>query len=614
MVPTCCSLTPCHNLDQPIRPTLPHNRLFSTLDSDLRQIKQKFPVANRPLLATWQSKYNRQFLAWYANVLTCPSNQGSEILSFGVKRSALLFLLSCSLGLSACQDLQEKASIAARDAELALQAGDVNTAEALAHKATQLRDSEANYWTILGRIQLQRNKLGEAFSSFQRVVELDPSNINAIQIVSELAFQADEKSLADEMADRALVLAPSSTRALLVKGLIALDKGKPEVAKELAAKILSIDPKDEFGIVLTARSLAVTGQVDEAALVISREIEASKQSEASLVTLVELHRRTGDYAALKASMQTLIAKQPESLQLPLDYAAVLYRGGEASAARSALFRVITDKGVTYENIVAAKKLWKEFDKSPLSSSQFDTLAKSGALPTRFEVAKFYLDQNDSIAASKLLPAQLGELEDSAKIQTNALQARILYIQGRQSEALSKANLVISADKTNAEALIVRSLIRQKVGNLTGALEDAQVAVDNFTENELARFQLTEVLYRRDGQLRALKSLADGLEDMPQSSLMADYAVNFLVRLKLPDRAVGVAQHFTSDNPSSVKGWNIYMFVCNSVGNISCQNAAANGLAYAKSVYTIDQRPGSRKKRGLFGDLKIDCSDGRRFCR
>jgi tetratricopeptide (TPR) repeat protein len=522
-------------------------------------------------------------------------------------------LLFC-FALSACQDLQEKASIAARDAERALDAGDLNNAEILAQRATQLRDSEAAYWTILGRIQLQRNKLGEAYSSFQRVVELDPGNLNAIQIVSELAFQAEEKSLADEMADRALVLAPSSTRALLVKGLIALDKGKPDVAQELATKILDIDPKDEFGIVLAARALAAKGDIDQAALLIGRDIEVNKRSEASLVTLVELHRRTGNYAALKASLQTLIEKQPESLQLPLDYADILYRGGEANAARSMIFRVIADKAVTYENIVAAKQLWQAFDKAPLSKEQIGTLAKSNALTTRLEVAKFYLDQNDAAAAKRLLTIELDDLESSAKIQANGLQAKIAYIEGKRAEALAKANSVIGKDKTNAEARIVRSLIRQQNGDLTGALEDAQVAVENFRENELARFQLIEILHKRDGQLRALQSLADGLEAMPQSSLMARYAVGFLLNLKLPDRAVGVAEQFTSDNPSSVKGWEILMIACKSIGKASCQNAANGGLSYAKSTYTIDQRPGSRKTRGLFGDLKIDCSDGRRFCR
>jgi tetratricopeptide (TPR) repeat protein len=535
-------------------------------------------------------------------------------LHFKFQPFALCLLLLFCLANSGCQNAQEKAAISARDAELALQAGDLEKAEKLALGATQLRDSEASYWGTLGKIQLQRNKLGEAYFSFQRLVELDPGNLNAIQLVSELAFQANDQKLAEEMADRALVLAPSSTRALLVKGLISLDKGKPEVAKELATKILNIDPKDEFGTVLAARALAVQGDIVEAAQLISRDIEANKRSEASLVTLIELHRRTGDFAALKSSFQNLIAKQPDSLPLLLDYANILYRGGEFDTARSILFRVISDKMATYENIVATTQLWKEFDPKPLSSNNIKRLIGSGSIATQLEVAGHYLDENDTVTAKRLLPTDAKDQTDSIRTQVKALKARVFYIEGRRADAMSLATTVINEDKTNVDARIVRSSIRQSKKDLTGALEDAQVAVENFQESEAARILLTQILLMRDGQMRALQSVAEGLEAMPQSSQMAEFTVKFLLRLKLPERALGVAKQFASDNPSSVRGWKNYMFACDSAGNATCSVAASAGLAYANSVYTIDQRPGAQKKRGLFGDLKINCPDDRGFCR
>ncbi len=524
-----------------------------------------------------------------------------------------MILMACCLATTACDDVQQRAAIAARDAELALQAGDLDAAEARAAEASQLRDSEAAYWELLGRVQLQRNKLAEAFSSFQRVVELDPGNLNAVQIVSELAFQGNQQKLADEMADRALVLAPSSTRALLVKGLIALDKGKPDIAKELAAKILVIDPKDEFGIVLNARAMAAQGQIGEAALTLARDIEVNNRSEASLVTLVELHRRTGNYAELKSAIETLLAKQGNSIQLSLDYANILYRGGATDKARRVISKVISDKSISYDDILSIRQLWAEFDPNPLSRPDLNGLINTSSFSTRLEVAKHYIDRNDPITANALLPKNLEGEEKAIRLQGNGLKSRILYLQNRRDEALRLADSIIKDDTSNIDARLVRSKLRQSAGNLTGALEDAQVAAEGSRESELARSNLTQVLMKRDGTLRAVQSIAAGLEAMPQSTQMLDFAVRFLIEQKLNDHAIGVAKQFTSDNPSSVKGWKIYMFACEAARSSTCASTAAAGSSYAKSVFVVDQLPGSRKKKGLFGDLKIDCTSDQRIC-
>jgi predicted Zn-dependent protease len=521
------------------------------------------------------------------------------VKAFGATYAALSLLVSCA-------DRQQEAAVAAQQSIAAFESGNLAEAERLARLAVQKRDSEVTYWQLLAAISMRQDRLLEAYQAYSRVIELDASNLEALQIVSEIGFQIGDYRRSEEMADRILVLDANSTRALLVKGLVALEKGKAKEANEQAQAILKLNSRDEFGIILVARANALQGKFAEAVAFIESRIPIAERTEASLITLIELNRRVGDFSAISQAYAALIAKRPEDGQTILDYAQILYRGGNNAEARSRIYGAITAKPATYTLITTAAQIWADYDQTPLSPAQLKQISQTGSPLLRIETARYFIGRNDAQPVSSLLQPLLTSEDAQTRLEAAALNAHSLLLTGKARQAEAAINDILTDDQANDEARLVRSMIRQKRGDLAGALEDAQLVVSNMPENERARTLLASIIMQRDGKTRALQSLEEGFGAMPQSNAMAQTYTEFLVREGMAPRAIDVGRRFSRANPSSVKGWQMLLGLCRAGQDSSCASQALAGLREAQSVFTIDTRPGTPRRGGLFGNLKVDC--------
>ncbi len=547
------------------------------------------------------------FVNWRRHVLAL---QIGRLLCFS--RVVLIFV--CIVLLAGCSDNHGKAANSAQAAFAALQAGKLDEAEELALDAVALRDSEAEYWELLGQIQLSKQDMKGAYASNLRVVELDASNLQALQLVAEIAFQISDYRQAETMVDRILVLAPDSTRGLLVKGLLALERKKADEAQGVAERLLKVDPQNEFGVVLIARSLALKGQFLDAIAVVKTRIEPDRRTEASLMTLIELNRYAGDLDELNSAFLQMIAKQPKQLQFVIDFAALQYRVGNGSEARRRLFGVLVSPSASFAMVEEIMSLWREFDFNPLTEKEKAQIAASGTADVRLAVAGFFLDQKDARLTSTLLAPLIASDSSARIVQAQALQSTAHLLRGDLDAAETQAADVLKEDDTNIDARLTRGAVRRKRNDLNGALEDAQLAVSNAPSNENARIFLTAVMFQRNGLAAAVKSIEDGLSFMPQSARLSKSAIDFLVEQRQPAAALNIAVRFVRANPSSAKGWENYLGLCRQSPDSGCASEANAGLKKAQSVFTIDQRPGSRQKRGLFGNIQVQCKNIGEICR
>ena len=527
-------------------------------------------------------------------------------------RSILKFLtvIGLSITLVSCANDQEAAAQSARAAQSAMESGDLEGARKLALEAVRKRDSEVTYWQLLAAIELQRNSLPEAYNAFIRVIELDAGNVPALQLVAEIAFQINDYKKSSDMAERALVLDPTSTRALLVTGLLALERRKPGEATAIAEKILTINPKDEFGAILLARAQASTGKFASAAALIHQRIPAPEQTEASLVTLVELYRRLGDQKGITAALDALIAKRPKDVQTQIDYAEILYRSGQMAAARKRLMQVLDSETVNHETRSAVTNLWRRYDTAAVSNEDSARFAKSNDPLLKIEVARYLLDQRQVPLAQALMRPLASDPNEQFSREAMALSARGHFIAGQTAQAAVLAEDVLKEDPRNGEALMVRAQIRQSKNNLTGALEDAQLAVSDMPENADARILLAGIAAKRDGVSFARRVFEEGLITMPQSEPLTKAYAAFLTQNGEKEAAKDRARRFTQGNPSSVQGWLLYNELCKQSPDAQCGPRAAEGLSQARALFTIDERPGTPTRRGLFGNMQVNCgADG-----
>lgn len=514
------------------------------------------------------------------------------------------YVLILSLAaIAACSTPQEKAEQSASAAMALADAGNFGTARVVILQAIRERDDVASHWQLLGRIDLELGKPADALLAFSRVLELDASNLEALQLVAELSFQFGNSKEAISAADRLLALEPNATRAILVKGLVALDRKRSPEALDAAESILKIDPQDEYGIVLKARALALGKDYKGALKLIEEGVPETKRTEASLATLTELYRILGDTTRLISTMDRQIARRPKDADLKLQLAQVLYKSGNPERARSVLMQVIKDESNNIEVVQEISGIWLANDSAALTPIQLQEIARNGSATTRTGVARYLIGRNRPDLAEPILRGVATTNSDVSSTDVQALHATALYKKGNVKAALAMANQILDDDKDNSDALLLRARIALQEGNLTAALNDVQIVVRDFPMNEQGRLVLATVFLAKKDAQRARQSYEEALIEMPQNLTINRTYTDYLLQSGDKARAIDVARSFTRKSPSSVAGWEQYASVCGKAGNLSCMALAQAGRDKAAATYTVDDRPGSIRSRGLFGRLQ-----------
>lgn len=503
---------------------------------------------------------------------------------------------------SACSSPQEKAEQSASTAMALAEGGNFEAARQAILEAVRQRDDQPEQWLLLGRLDLETGRPADALLAYSRVLELDATNVEALQLVAELSFQFGDMREATNAADRVLALDPNATRAILVKGLVALSRKDVAGATSAADAILKIKPQDEFGAVLKARALAVGKDYQGAVKLIEDSVPEAQRTEATLATLSELYRVLGDKERLVATIDKLIARRPKDPDLKLDLAEVLYKSGNSARARATLFSLLAAQSDNIEIIQKISDMWSENDPAALSPAQMREIATRGSHTVRLGVARYFIDRNRPDLAADVLRAEAGPGQDAGSADAQALYATALYKQGDAGAAREIADRILRDDRNNIDALLVRARIAMRQRDLTAALNDAQIVVRDFPMSEEGRVLLADIYLARNDPQRARQSYEDAIGDLPQSILLSRTYTQYLLKTGGGPRAIEVARTFTRKSPSSVPGWDLFANVCKQAGDSGCAAQAQAGRDRAASVYTVDDRPGSVRGRGLFGRL------------
>lgn len=483
------------------------------------------------------------------------------------------------------------------------QAGNLEEARKALIKANIARDDVADQWLLLARVELSSRNLGQAYQAYSRVLELDTTNQEALQFVAQLGFQAGQISEAEKAADRLLTINPTSTRALLIKGLIALDRKRTAEAVKFAEQIGRIDPRDEGGIVLLARALAISGDFDKALETLKAAEARNGPSEGITATFLEIYRSQGDLENLTAMSERLLRDQPKNMDARLDLANTYYKTGNAARARQLLVDYIKAQSRDTAALNKVGRLWAEYDPNPLSPAEVLDFTEKGTTPIKMLVARDRLLRNVPQQAEAVLAPIAKDSEDPGRAEARALYARALDAMGRRPEALAIVQGILKSDDNNADALILSAQDKARQGDLGGAINDLQIVVRDHPDNEEAIVALARAIAARGDERRARALYENAIKDLPQSLNVLQGYVEFLYGIGDRNRAMTSSREFVQANPASVRGWKLYAQACERSRNPDCGAEATRGLEIAGKLYFMDERPGTQRMRGLFGRLR-----------
>ena len=484
-------------------------------------------------------------------------------------------------------------------AQYAATNGDLTTAAISLRKALTLRDDNADTWAMLGQVEQQRERLGEAYMAFQRADELKPGDPAILRAVCYTGYVVGAAREAGDAADRLLAISPGDTNALSVKALLALDQRDTKTAAQFIDAILRVSPQDETGTLLKGRALAIDANVPGALALVNDGIARSAKSGGLQVLALQLYRLAGDVEGLRKTYPAVLALTPTNADLHADYANFLFKTGETQKAATLLFDAMIQEQRNGPFLGWAFQLLDTFTPRGGAPLFDQRLFKAPPSLLRTFAARYLVDHGASATAIKLVASSKGV--DPADL---GIYARALVGVGRTQEARTVVNDVLSTTGAkDADALVARSTFALADRHFDQAVIDAQTAVVSDATSIGARLALARAFEARNGVALARGALVSAANDLPHSTMILSALLDFLQKKGDTDAMVGAIRTFADGNSNDPRGWKMLEAVCAKQGNSACvETARTNGKVALTNFYMPNPNRPSLD-RGLFSPIK-----------
>lgn len=382
--------------------------------------------------------------------------------------------LSIALMAAGCNSSDARAKDALTAYQAASAGNDVIGAREALLKLVRAKDDVPDYWIELGKLQASTGNFNDAYYAFTRAYELDRSNVDILRAVTELALRSGDIGLAKSHAEELEILSPDDAWVKLTNGWEAFSQSHFDQAITDADGILANAPYNPAAIVLKARSLVSLGREDEAADLLTKQIQAQPSDLGSLGALSRIYLRRSDWAKLVPVAAREYNLNPSDQTNALLLVEAGLRSGNVPAARQASSRLL--KPASEPSLIASVlNLWADYWPSPQRVADAMALAQSSGPRQKLVYADF-LARNGrpadaiSLSSGAVLPVT------AANAEAIAVLADAWAATGKLGDAMNRFNAVVAFDPGNATALRGRAELEIRTGNAARAIEDAQKLV------------------------------------------------------------------------------------------------------------------------------------------
>lgn len=216
-------------------------------------------------------------------------------------------------------------------------AGLPDRARAIQHldQAVTLEPERIASRLALGQLYLEEGQAAQAIELLEQASQLDASQPKIWMALAQAQFALGELEQAATSAERALEGNPDPAQALLLRGRIALQTSNPRGALSRAQAILRTAPDHAEAIYLLSQALEALNRPAEALVALEKALSLSPNPLAMQIERVQLLRRSKGLEAGVASLQELVAHNPQQPVLMAMLAEWLKEAGRPEAALQA---------------------------------------------------------------------------------------------------------------------------------------------------------------------------------------------------------------------------------------------------------------------------------------
>ena len=244
-------------------------------------------------------------------------------------------------------------SISLEEAQLSLETGDLEHANALTLEATTTLKDNPTVPFIRGIIAARHGRLEEAMKLFSQTLHLDPKHTRARLNRSSAALLQDDLALALDDANRLVDDRPNHELARLRKSEVLMNQGDWGNAESELRELLRLNANHSMGLVHLGTCLIAMEKSEQAERPLNKAIETNPGLSEAWYQRGLLYLDFGRSEEAMSDFEGAVRADPQHLDARLRIAAILHEGKDTEKAAVAWRKVLD---VDPQNRLARRRL------------------------------------------------------------------------------------------------------------------------------------------------------------------------------------------------------------------------------------------------------------------
>ena len=236
--------------------------------------------------------------------------------------------------------IPEHPSISLEEAQLFLEIGDMEQANALTLEATTTLKNNQTVPFIRGIIAAKHGRLKEAIKLFSETLHFDPKHSRARLNRSSAALLCDDLAMALDDANILVEERPNHELARLRKSEILMNQGDWENAESELRELLKLNHNHSMGLVHLGTCMIAMGKSEQAEKPLNKAIETNPELSEAWYQRGLLYLDFGRSEEAISDFEEAVRTDPQHLDARLRIAAILHEGGDVDKAATAWRKVL----------------------------------------------------------------------------------------------------------------------------------------------------------------------------------------------------------------------------------------------------------------------------------
>ncbi|MFP6640746.1 MAG: tetratricopeptide repeat protein, partial [Myxococcota bacterium] len=328
----------------------------------------------------------------------------------------------------------------------------------------------------------------EAILEYRNVLQIDPNDVEAHRELASAYLKSNKVREGYWELSETIRLDPKDVDTRIQFAALTIAGGRFDEVIEAADEILELDPDNSTGHLFRGQALIALERPVEAQASIERAVELEPDQAAPRLALASLYQQTGELEEAETQLEESLVRDPSTL-------------GHTMLAALLNARKAGDPEIE-EQLSSALKLASEPNEN--GSQQRELLSAYKNL------SSFYVDRDRSDEAIALLESGIDKVGEG-KLDLSEYLVRYLRSIGEDEHANLVLERTTTFDVTDSNPWLVISNNKGKSGDLEGALEAAEKAIEADPEDSRPRLRKAELLIDRGVAEEDLESKAQGRE-------------------------------------------------------------------------------------------------------